>query len=103
MRIETRIKQVIVRVLSLDIDPDEIADDDLLFDGGLGLNSMATIQIIVGIEEEFGIQVPDEDLRVELFESVRAMADYVRSAVEHLQANCLVRPVGPSARRSTGA
>lgn len=82
MSIEKRVKEVIIRKLSLDVTPDEIQNDDQLFGGGLGLNSMATIEIIVGLEEEFEIQVPDEDLRVELFDSVQTMADYVR---QHLQ------------------
>ena len=43
---------------------------------------MATIEIIVGLEEEFGIEVPDEDLRVELFDSVQIMADYVRAELQ---------------------
>lgn len=77
--VESRVKSVIVETLDLKIDPEEIGTDDQLFGGGVGLNSMATIEIIVGIEKAFGIRVPDEDLRVELFDSVRTMADYVRS------------------------
>ena len=80
MSIEYRVKQVIIRTLSLEVDADEI--DDELFGGGLGINSMATIEIIVGLEEEFGIEVPDEDLRVELFDSVQTMADYVRAVLQ---------------------
>lgn len=79
MTVEYRVKQAIVHALDLDIAPEEIGDDDPLFGGGQGLNSMATIEIIVALEKAFGIEVPDEDLRVELFDSVRAMADYVRS------------------------
>ncbi len=79
MSIEHRIKQVIICTLSLEVDAEEIDDEDALFGGGLGLNSIATIEIIMGIEEEFDIEVPDEDLRVELFDSVQTMADYVRS------------------------
>jgi acyl carrier protein len=82
MCIENRIKQVIVDRLSLDVRAKDIGNEDQLFGGGLGLNSMATIEIIVGIEEEFGIQVADEDLRVELFDSVQAMADYVRGRLD---------------------
>ncbi|MGA1199042.1 MAG: phosphopantetheine-binding protein [Candidatus Latescibacterota bacterium] len=81
MPIEHRVKQVIIRKLSLEVDPDEIGDEDQLFGGGMGLNSMATIEIIVGLEEEFEIEVPDEDLRVELFDSVKTMADYVRGVI----------------------
>ncbi len=86
MSIEYRIKQVIIRTLSLEVDADEIDDEDQLFGGGLGINSMATIEIIVGLEEEFDIEVPDEDLRVELFDSVQTMADYVRTALHKVPA-----------------
>ena len=86
MSIEHRVKQVIIRTLSLEVDAEEIDDEDALFGGGLGLNSMATIEIIVGLEEEFGIEVPDEDLRVELFDSVQTMADYVRTARQKVPA-----------------
>lgn len=79
--VEHRIKIIIVETLDLEVDPDEIGSEDLLFGGGIGLNSMATIEIIVGIEKAFEIQVPDEDLRVELFDSVQTMADYVRSVI----------------------
>ncbi len=86
MSIEHRVKQVIIRTLSLEVDADEIDDEDQLFGGGLGINSMATIEIIVGLEEEFGIEVPDEDLRVELFDSVQTMADYVRIVLQKVPA-----------------
>ncbi len=86
MSIEHRVKQVIIRTLSLEVDAEEIDDDDALFGGGLGLNSMATIEIIVGLEEEFDIEVPDEELRVELFDSVQTMADYVRTARQKVPA-----------------
>ena len=87
MSIEHRVKQVIIRTLSLEVDADEIDDEDELFGGGLGINSMATIEIIVGLEEEFGIEVPDEELRVELFDSVQTMADYVRTALQKVPEN----------------
>ena len=76
--IEARIKRMIVQTLALKIDPEEIEDDEMLFGGGLGLDSVATLEIVVGLEEEFGIEVQDEDLRVELFDSVKALANYVR-------------------------
>jgi len=79
--IEYRVKEVIVETLELGIDPEEIGTEDQLFGGGVGLNSMATIEIIVGIEKAFDLQIPDEDLRVELFDSVKTMAGYVRVVV----------------------
>ena len=79
--IEERVKGVIVQTLRLEIEPGEIGDEDLLFGGDLGLDSMATMEIIVGLEEEFGIEVADEDLRVELFDSVRTLAGYIKTVL----------------------
>jgi len=76
--IEYRIKRMIVERLDLKIEPEDIEDEEMLFGGGLGLDSVATLEIVVGLEEEFGIEVLDEELRVELFDSVRSLADYVR-------------------------
>ena len=47
LSVERRIKMIIVETLDLEVDPDEIGSDDLLFGGGIGLNSMATIEIIL--------------------------------------------------------
>ena len=82
-----RIKSTIVRCLNLDVEPDEIGDDDLLFGGGLGLHSMAAMEIIVGLEEEFGFEVSDDDLRVELLDSVRSMSEYIESTLAGSAAN----------------
>ena len=76
--VEDRIKRLVVETLDLRMDPREIGVEDQLFGGDVGLNSMATIEVIVAIEKGFGIEIPDEDLRVELFGNVKAMAAYVR-------------------------
>ena len=47
-RIEDRVKCVIVNTLSLEIDPAEIGDADVLFGGEMGLNSMAMIELVIG-------------------------------------------------------
>ena len=74
-----RIKQLIVRALSLPVDPEEIPEEEPLFGDGVGLDSVATLEIVFAVEEEFGIEVEDDDLRVELFASVATLAEYVRN------------------------
>lgn len=83
-KIEDRVKHVIVKALNLEIDPEEIGDDDILFGGEMGLNSMAMIELVVGIEEEFNIEVSDEDLRPEIFESIKTIAKYVYSNTDNV-------------------
>ena len=46
----SRIKGILADVLGLPIDPAEIGDDDLLFDGRLGMDSVAAIEIVTAVE-----------------------------------------------------
>jgi acyl carrier protein len=75
--VEDRIKCLIVGTLDLQVEPGEIGTEDQLFGGDMGLNSMATIEMVVAIENDFDIEIPDEDLRV-LFDTVKTMGDYIR-------------------------
>ena len=53
-----KLKQIIADVLN--VDPDEIAMDSTFMDD-LGADSLDVFQIIMGIEEEFDIEVPAEE------------------------------------------
>ncbi len=75
----SRVKQTIVRALELQIAPEEIPDDEVLFGEGLGLDSIATLEIIFALEEEFALEVEDDDLQVELFASVASLVEYVET------------------------
>ena len=72
-----RVKQVFVQALELDVDPDEIDDNEPLFGEGLGADSITSLKIVFALEEEFGFEVDDEDLQVELFDSVRTLSQYI--------------------------
>ncbi len=80
--LKKQIKQTIVRALNLEIEPEEIGDNDVLFGGEMGLNSMAMVELVVGLEEEFGFEISDEDLRAEVFKSVQTITDYIHSVRE---------------------
>lgn len=74
-----RIKGCLIKTLKLELSSEEIADDEALFEGGLGLNSIAILEVVAAVEAEFGIEVPDEDLTPTLIESVGTLANYVES------------------------
>jgi acyl carrier protein len=72
-----RVKELIVRRLKLDVDPDSIQDDAPLFGEGLGLDSIDALELVLGLEQEFGIKVEDEEVGVKAFASVNALVDFI--------------------------
>lgn len=78
---EEQIKRMIVRRLGLDMQPEEIEDDMLLFDvneagEGLDLDSVDALELAVGIKELFGVKPQSTDLSI--FNSVRTIAEMLR-------------------------
>jgi acyl carrier protein len=67
-----RVEGLMKNVLA--ITPDGI-DQDLL-ESGL-LDSMALIELLYAIEQEFAVELPLEDLDVDRLRSVRGIASYV--------------------------
>ena len=72
-----RVKGLIVRRLKLEIDPASIQDDAPLFGEGLGLDSIDALELVLGLEQEFGIKVQDEEVGVKAFASVNALCDFI--------------------------
>jgi acyl carrier protein len=75
--VKDRLKKLIVERLKLQVDQDSIDDDAPLFGEGLGLDSIDALELVVGLEQEFGVQVPDEAVGREAFASINALADFV--------------------------
>jgi acyl carrier protein len=75
--IKQQVKRTVVKALQLEVDPDEIPDDEALFGEGLDADSIASLEIVFALEQEFDIEVEDEELRVELFASVQSLVTYV--------------------------
>lgn len=78
--LKDRVKQAIISGLNLQVAPEDLADDESLF-GGLGADSTAALEIVVAIEEEFSLEIDDEDLTEELLSSVATLTAYVEQAI----------------------
>lgn len=73
-----KVKQLIIDSLRIDgMSPDEIDTDAPLFGEGLGLDSIDALQLVVAMEKEFGVVVPDAATGSTVFASVRSMAGYI--------------------------
>ncbi len=73
---EDRIKEIIVTVLELsEDDAKQITEDTDLLE--YGLDSMTCVEMVVNLEEEFGITVDEEDLLVENMSTISKIKDLV--------------------------
>ena len=75
-----RIKELLIERLKFeDMTPEDIPDDEPLFAGGLGLDSIDALEIVVMLESEFGIKVKNEASARDSFRSVSTLAEFVES------------------------
>ncbi|MDD2523783.1 MAG: acyl carrier protein [Endomicrobiaceae bacterium] len=70
--IETRVKEIIVEQLG--VDPSEVVIG-ASFINDLGADSLDTVELVMAFEEEFGIEIPDEE--AEKIQSVGQAVDYI--------------------------
>jgi acyl carrier protein len=73
-----RLKKLIITRLKLEIEPDEIENDQPLFGEGLGLDSIDALELVLGLEQEFGVRIEDEEVGVKAFASIDALVAFVR-------------------------
>ncbi len=71
------IKEELADRLQLEASPESIDDDTYLFGGGLQLDSIDSMEIIIGMQARFGVEVPEGD--VAPLRTINTLADLVEA------------------------
>jgi acyl carrier protein len=74
MSIEERVKKIVVEQLG--VKEEEVVSGASFVDD-LGADSLDTVELIMQLEEEFGVEIPDDD--AEKITTVQAAVDYLDS------------------------
>lgn len=75
--IKERIKKLIINhVLDKD-DSIEIENDQPLLELGIGIDSVSTLEFLVALENEFGINIDESSIEIETLENVESISDFV--------------------------
>lgn len=76
-KIESKVRQIIVR--QLDVSEDEVVPEASFIDD-LGADSLDLVELVMAMEEEFDVEIPDDDA-----ENIRVVQDalnYIQRQVE---------------------
>jgi len=73
--IEERVKQIVAEQLGVD---EAQVTNDAAFMDDLGADSLDTVELVMALEEEFDVEISDED--AEKIQKVQDAVDYITSA-----------------------
>ncbi len=74
---ETKVKEIIINELG--VDPEKVTGE-ASFVEDLGADSLDTVELVMAFEEEFGVDIPDEDA-----EQMRTVGDAISYLVENME------------------
>ncbi len=77
MDLEQRIKEIIADQLGVEVDK---LNPNAKFVEDLGADSLDVVELVMAFEEEFGIEIPDED--AEKIRTVGDVIDYLKEKVK---------------------
>ena len=81
MSVEAKVKEIIVENLGVD---QEKVTEDASFVEDLGADSLDTVELVMAFEEEFDVEIPDED--AEKMRTVGEAIAYLKSKAQKSEA-----------------
>lgn len=77
--LRSEIKKMLVENCMLQIPAEEIKDEQALFGpGSLGLDSVDALQLVVALDKNYGLKVPDPEAAKSILNSINSMAEAVQ-------------------------
>ena len=72
--VNAKVKKIISEQLGV---PEADVKPEASFDNDLGADSLDTVELVMALEEEFGVEIPDED--AEKIITVQNAIDYIKA------------------------
>ena len=75
----TTLKEILINNLNISLNPEEIDENESLFEGGFELDSVDMLEIVAGVDEKYNIALTDKDS--EYFENLNKLSSYIESKI----------------------
>ena len=76
--LKSRVKQMIIERLKLEgMAPGDIDDQAPLFGEGLGLDSIDALELVLAIEQTFGVKIEDEASGMKAFKNIDSLVAFI--------------------------
>ncbi len=73
-----KLKELLIKRLKLKVTAEQISEETQLFGpGGLGLDSIDVLELVVGIKKEFGVEIADRQTAERVFTSVGSIVRFI--------------------------
>ena len=72
-------KQIVEQLNLKEIKPEDIGDDQPLFVEGLGLDSIDVLELIVLLQQEYGIKLANAEEGPKIFQSINTIAVFIEA------------------------
>ena len=81
--IEATLKELIIRALRIeDMTPDQLSADQRLLDGGIEIDSIDILQLILEIEKTFGIKLVTGEFARDEWETIKTLVGAIEARMQ---------------------
>jgi len=76
--LKLEIKKLILETLKIrDVTPDQMVDDENLFEGKLQIDSVDALELVMALQRKYGVHIDDQNLGRFIIKSVDTIAEFV--------------------------
>ena len=78
--LKAQLKRMLVENLMLQVTPEQIGDDQPLFGpGGLGLDSVDALQLVVALDKNYGLKLSDAEVARKTMQTVQTITAAIQA------------------------
>lgn len=73
------VKAILADILQVGSRLDALSEDDLLLGGVPEFDSMAVVTLLTNLEESYGVEIADDELSAENFETLGSLQNFINT------------------------